>query len=238
MRKLWLVLFCGVCTVLQADEVRIWAEATINNQPVRLAFDTGAPDLWLFRRTAERLKLKLVHFPPEVHPPADTVSTGEKTEPVELSLASAKDRTEFFIMNDPPKQASTEVEGLLSWYVDGRTATVYARLADDPTRAYPHNHLGALFMPRDLQTRQSDPLVAHVAPNSPASSANICDGDVLLKIDDNSPRRASNDVEQVVEPAGSGDFPVARPPRARQQPTGNWTVPRTRRLESLRYGPV
>jgi hypothetical protein len=115
MRELLLILFCGLCTANQADEVRIWAEATINNQPVRLAFDTGAPDLCLFRRTAERLKLKLVQLPPEDRPPAGTVFSGEKTEPVELSLGSTKDRTEFFIMNDPPEQAPTEIEGLLSW---------------------------------------------------------------------------------------------------------------------------
>ena len=40
-------------------------------------------------------------------------------------------------------------------------------------------------------------------------------------------------VEQVFQPAGEGDFPVARA-RASAR-TRNWKVPRTRRLESLRY---
>ena len=69
----------------------------------------------------------------------------------------------------------------LDLVVDGTNGVVYARPRGDPAPAYPHNRLGAIFVPRDMQ---SDPLLAHVAPRSPAYLAGIRDNDVLLKIDD------------------------------------------------------
>jgi C-terminal processing protease CtpA/Prc len=45
---------------------------------------------------------------------------------------------------------------------------------------YKHNRLGAVFVPRDLQ---SDDLIAHVIVGSPAYEAGLQDGDILLKED-------------------------------------------------------
>lgn len=69
----------------------------------------------------------------------------------------------------------------LDLVVDGVNRVVYARPREEPAPAYPHNRLGAVFVPRDME---SDPLLAHVAPGSPAYLAGIRDNDVLLKIDD------------------------------------------------------
>jgi TPR repeat protein len=69
----------------------------------------------------------------------------------------------------------------LNVVVDGANGIVYAQPGEGPVPAYPHNQLGAVFSPRDIQ---SEPLLAHVAPASPADLAGIRNDDVLLKIDD------------------------------------------------------
>ena len=63
--------------------------------------------------------------------------------------------------------------------VDGKNQLVYARSKQDFPLPYPHNRLGAVFPP---ENPDSDPLLARVAPNSPASAAGIRDNDVLLNI--------------------------------------------------------
>jgi len=65
--------------------------------------------------------------------------------------------------------------------VDGKNGVVYAHTRAEPAPPYPHNRLGAVFVPRDMQ---SEPLLAHVAPGSPAHLAGIRDKDALLKVDD------------------------------------------------------
>lgn len=326
--KILLVIVAGCLGLtLQAADARIWLDATVNGQRVRLVFDTGATDSALFRRTAERLKLKVTDPPPNYRPGPGMVRTG-LTEPVDFTCGTLTVRTSLRVI-DFPKWATDEVEGLLSWnplrsnvlvfdatslrvdvggslparalawpkfklrsdaqilgfdvggydprhgtvyldtgmnngvalnralwarwaatrtrqpatmtafitpvagivvkkelwadqislgslvlndvpvqefdiktespalpnhaatlglfalhrldlVVDGSNAVVYARPAEGPAPAYPHNQLGAVFAPQDLQ---SEPLVAHVAAGSPAFLAGIRDKDVLLKID-------------------------------------------------------
>lgn len=65
--------------------------------------------------------------------------------------------------------------------VDGKNGVVYAHPRAEEVPPYAHNRLGAVFVPRNMQ---SDPLLAHVAPGSPAHLAGIRDNDVLLKVDD------------------------------------------------------
>jgi hypothetical protein len=64
---------------------------------------------------------------------------------------------------------------------DGTAGDIYLQARqDEPVVNFPINRLGAVFVP-DLAGK--DDLIAHVAPHSPASSAGIRNGDVLLKID-------------------------------------------------------
>ena len=70
----------------------------------------------------------------------------------------------------------------LDLVVDGKNGVAYVHPRSDPAPAYPHNRLGAVFVPRDLQ--RDGPHFAHVVPGSPAFLAGIRDNDVLLKIDD------------------------------------------------------
>lgn len=69
----------------------------------------------------------------------------------------------------------------LDLVVDGPNKVAYARPVDTPASPYRHNRLGAVFVPRDMQ---SDPLVALVIKGSPADLAGIRNGDLLLKIGD------------------------------------------------------
>ena len=63
--------------------------------------------------------------------------------------------------------------------IDGKNDFAYLRPKKTPSLPYEHNRLGAVFVPRDLQ---SDDAIAHVVENSPAFDAGIRNGDVLLKI--------------------------------------------------------
>lgn len=67
----------------------------------------------------------------------------------------------------------------LDLVVDGPNKVAYMRVRDARPSAFPHNRLGAVFVPRDME---SDPLLAHVIKGGPAHLSGIRDGDVLLKI--------------------------------------------------------
>src|SRR5688572_20294704 len=79
---------------LHAAESRIWVDATINGQNVRLAFDTGATDSTLFRDVAERLKIKISGRSKQ----SKTGSlTAPMSEPVDFAYRHVKFKTEFLI---------------------------------------------------------------------------------------------------------------------------------------------
>jgi hypothetical protein len=63
--------------------------------------------------------------------------------------------------------------------IDAKNNIAYLRPKKAPPTPYDHNRLGAVFVP---PAKQSDELVGHVIPGSPAFAAGIHDGDVLLKI--------------------------------------------------------
>jgi gag-polyprotein putative aspartyl protease len=63
--------------------------------------------------------------------------------------------------------------------IDGKNGVAYLRPKKTPSSAYPYNRLGAVFVPKDMQ---SDDFIAHVIEDSPAYEAGIRNDDVLLKI--------------------------------------------------------
>jgi len=64
-KLLFLVLSFWGPLLCPADDYLV-LDAKINDQPVRLSFDTGAEYTVIFERTAERLKLNLTHPPPNL----------------------------------------------------------------------------------------------------------------------------------------------------------------------------
>lgn len=111
--KIFFMLSCCLGLTLSGAEDRIWVDATINGQRVRLAFDTGASDSALLRSTAQRLKLKISEPPPDFRPAPGQVAAGY-TEPCDFEFGTLKTRGEFRVVEFPPG-LSTELEGLLGW---------------------------------------------------------------------------------------------------------------------------
>ncbi len=85
-------------------------------------------------------------------------------------------------LGGPQFEASLGLAALkhLDFIVDGNEGVVYAKAKRTAAPPYEHNRLGAVFVPRDLE---SDPLVAHVVKGSPAYLSGVRDGDILLKLD-------------------------------------------------------
>src|SRR5436190_188864 len=102
----WLISLFLAC--VHAEE-RLWVKASINGQPVRLAFDTGASDSLLFPKTAEKLGLSFTNPPPNVRLEVGESPVG-RTEECELTLGANKIKTAFGVI---------EVPIVLAWDVDG-----------------------------------------------------------------------------------------------------------------------
>jgi hypothetical protein len=103
-------LLCCFCFTwnVKAGEDRIWMDITISNQPVHLAFDTGADVTVLFRSAAQRLKLKLVPSPMP-----DKV-TNQVTELCPFKYGHNSGEIQFVVV-DLPTGAHTEMDGVVSW---------------------------------------------------------------------------------------------------------------------------
>jgi len=67
----------------------------------------------------------------------------------------------------------------LDFVIDGKHGIAYLWPKKTPPLPYEHNRLGAVFVPRALQ---SDDLIAYVIEGSPAYAAGIRNDDILLKI--------------------------------------------------------
>jgi hypothetical protein len=65
--------------------------------------------------------------------------------------------------------------------IDGKHGIAYLHPKKTPPSIFPHNRLGAAFVPNNMQ---SDDLIAHVIEGGPAYEAGIRNGDVLLKVDE------------------------------------------------------
>lgn len=89
----------------------------------------------------------------------------------------------------------------LDCIIDGRNGVAYLRARDTRPLPYPHNRLGAIFLPTLRQTNQA---VAQVAPGSPADEAGVRDGDVLLRVNKLGADNPGNDLaSQFSLPAGT-----------------------------------
>jgi hypothetical protein len=78
----------------------------------------------------------------------------------------------------------------LDLIVDGKRSVAYLRAKKTPPSAYSHNRLGAVFVPKDVESNE---FVARVADGSPAQEAGVRNGDVLLKVNGTTITKANYD---------------------------------------------
>jgi hypothetical protein len=112
-KLLFVGLLCLWAIVARAVEDRILLDATINNKPIRLVFDTGASDLILFKQGAERLGLKVTEPPRDLRLAPGEVAVGT-TEECDFVLGSTRARTSLKVF-EPPSFLRTRVDGAVGW---------------------------------------------------------------------------------------------------------------------------
>jgi hypothetical protein len=105
---------CLLRPALAAAEPRIFAEARVNGQPVKLAFDTGAERTFLFQSTARRLGLEVTRPDPAAKAAPGRVLPGT-SEVCEFSLDRMTMRMALPVY-DPPEGIPYEIDGVLAWY--------------------------------------------------------------------------------------------------------------------------
>jgi TPR repeat protein len=125
MKKFFLLLCFFVLCNLSAAEDRVWLAVTINGQPARLAFDTGASFPVLFRGAAERLKLNLGKLPPGTPlafdlatspvTKASDLATNAVTEMCDFSWGLVSGHVQFLVLNLPSFEEGG-LDGVLSWF--------------------------------------------------------------------------------------------------------------------------
>jgi hypothetical protein len=107
---------CAMCLwalTAKASDERILMDATINGKPVRLLFDTGASDLILFQKGAERLGLKVSEPPRDLQATAGQVPVG-LSEECEFVLGATRARTSFKVF-EPPSFLHMGADGAVGW---------------------------------------------------------------------------------------------------------------------------
>jgi hypothetical protein len=134
-----LLATCGWIAGARAED-RLWVEATINAQPVHLAFDTGAGALVLFPKAVARLGLSYTNAPKDAQAGPGEVLMG-RTEECDLQLASNPTRTvrTGFRVMDLPGMFDRDLDGVVGWaavrddrvLIDARRNVVHA-LPDIP----------------------------------------------------------------------------------------------------------
>ena len=89
-----------------ADRNGLFFTCTIDEKPVRLLIDTGAPLRTLFRPAADRLGIRSKQYKDKDYAITDTV---------EWATESWNAKTEFVVF-DAPEQLTREVDGVFGWH--------------------------------------------------------------------------------------------------------------------------
>lgn len=107
----FILLWLGLC-VIRADE-RIMVEgAKVNGTPMKLAFDTGANDIYLFSSAVERLKLKVA---PVRNLLFQKIGTATVKAKIEFWGESRKQRIP--VVDSPPFDCGCDdLDGVIGWY--------------------------------------------------------------------------------------------------------------------------
>jgi hypothetical protein len=113
---MYLLLILALClcwTTLSVADDELLIEAKVNDQAVRLIFDTGTEYTTLFGQTARRLNLKVTEPPPNPNFKPWQVPLGVSEE-CRLTIAQKTIRARFGIL-DLPEYTRFNVDGVLAW---------------------------------------------------------------------------------------------------------------------------
>jgi hypothetical protein len=113
MRVLLILVLCLCWTTLSAAADRLLIDAKVNDQAVRLAFDTGTEYTVLFGQTARRLNLKVTEPPPNPKLKPWQVPSGVSEE-CRFTVGQSTKRFRFRIFN-PPEYTRFKVDGVVAW---------------------------------------------------------------------------------------------------------------------------
>jgi hypothetical protein len=174
---------------------RLEFECSNEKEKVRIGIDTGSSGgvelsprrwkQWCAQRVNRRATLKADWQP------SDGLVVREELRAKEITIGglSLKDVPVFettpsadILFKDCDAIFGLFVFKRLKVIIDGKNGWVYTSPLANASYEYPYNRLGAVFVPKDLE--KTDDLIAQVRERSPAYSAGIRDGDILLKIGD------------------------------------------------------
>lgn len=111
-----LALLLSLAPSVAHAEDRLPLDAKINNQPVRLAFDTGAEYPVLFRGAAERLGLKISKAWDKDQPLAPGKVPMDRAEECILDFGYGPQKSTFGVV-DMPGGLPADIDGVISWNV-------------------------------------------------------------------------------------------------------------------------
>jgi hypothetical protein len=119
---------------------------------------------------------------------AENLSLGKMVlNDVPVHPASASDVAVGSLRSPYPATLGLTALERLDFIVDGPSRIVYVRPRTGPFQPYPYNRAGAVFTPRDPRRDKQTNFVAHVIAGSPAYKAGIRDGDVVIKVNGQTP---------------------------------------------------
>ena len=108
-----LLLLSSLTALAQTDE-RLWVKATVNGQPIRLAFDTGSSRFLLFPKAAARLGLRVTNAPPDVKLKPGEVPMG-RTEQCRVVIEEGDEVIASLGVVDVPPVLERGCDGVLGW---------------------------------------------------------------------------------------------------------------------------
>ena len=113
-RTIWLIVcLCLFWAMPIMGQTQLALDAAVNNNPVKLLFDTGAEVTFLFKKTATRLNLQVTEPDPSFKLDPGQVLM-QLTEECEFTLSHININTQLRVY-DPPNWVDYGADGILAW---------------------------------------------------------------------------------------------------------------------------
>jgi len=165
----------------------------VEGERTKVAIDTGSPDgVHMTGALRERFSRTTTGRPRSIigsYLPAAGFFAGQQIWARKLSVGRVTVRevpvslvpTGMFPMEGVQAVLGAFALTRLHVVIDGPKGRMYLRPNEASAAKYRYNKIGVVFMPESVDAAQ---LVAHVAAGSPAQSAGVHDGDVLVRLED------------------------------------------------------